>query len=208
MWAEALDRMMGIIATESGIDLSDIRAISGSGQQHGSVYLNNAAAGVLGGLDPERPLVDQIGGIFARPDSPIWMDSSTAGQCAAITRAAGGTRALAQLTGSRAFERFTGPQIRKFFETDPAGYARTARIHLVSSFMASLLAGTDAPIEPGDGSGMNLMDIAARSVGAAGAGGYRARPRAPNCRHSDHRGLSRAGSHRIGRNATASLPRA
>lgn len=162
MWAEALDRMMGIIATESGIDLSRVRAISGSGQQHGSVYLNEAAAGVLGALDPGRPLVDQLSGIFARPDSPIWMDSSTASQCAAITRGVGGTRALAELTGSRAFERFTGPQIRKYFEHNPAGYARTARIHLVSSFVASLLAGADAPIEPGDGSGMNLMDIAAR----------------------------------------------
>jgi xylulokinase len=91
------------------------------------------------------------------------MDSSTAGQCAAITRALGGASALATLTGSRAFERFTGPQIRKFFERDPAGYGRTARIHLLSSFMASLLAGADAPIEPGDGAGMNLMDIAART---------------------------------------------
>jgi len=162
MWAEALDRMMGIIARDSGLDLSKVRAISGSGQQHGSVYLNAEAASALGALDPRTPLVDQIGGIFARPDSPIWMDSSTSEQCAAITSTVGGPRALATLTGSRAFERFTGPQIRKFFEENPAGYARTARIHLVSSFLASLLAGADAPIEPGDGSGMNLMDIAAR----------------------------------------------
>jgi xylulokinase len=163
MWAEALDRMMGIIATESGIDLSQVRAISGSGQQHGSVYLNESWLRALAALDPGAPLVDQIGGILARPESPIWMDSSTAGQCAAITRAVGGPIALATLTGSRAFERFTGPQIRKFFERDPAGYRRTARIHLVSSFMASLLAGADAPIDPGDGAGMNLMDIAART---------------------------------------------
>jgi xylulokinase len=114
-------------------------------------------------------LVDQIGNL---PTNPIWMDSSTAGQCADITRAVGGPIALATLTGSRAFERFTGPQIRKFFERDPAGYRRTARIHLVSSFMASLLAGADAPIEPGDGAGMNLMDIA----GAMGAAAMR-RPR-------------------------------
>ena len=31
---------------------------------------------------------------------------------------------MARLTGSRAFERFTGPQIRKLHETDPAAYAR------------------------------------------------------------------------------------
>ena len=170
MWAEALDHMMGIIATESGVDLSRLRAISGSAQQHGSVYLNAAAAGTLAALDPRRPLVDQIGGIFARPDSPVWMDSSTSEQCAAITSAVGGKHALAALTGSRAFERFTGPQIRKFFEQDPDAYGRTGRIHLVSSYMASLLAGTDAPIEPGDGSGMNLMDITAKRWAPAALG--------------------------------------
>ena len=70
---------------------------------------------------------------------------------------------LARRTGSRAFERFTGPQIRAFFKRDPRAYAETARIHLISSFHATLLAGADAPIDPGDGSGMNLMDLATRA---------------------------------------------
>jgi xylulokinase len=139
-----------------------VAAISGSAQQHGSVYLAAGAPERLGALDPSRPLVDQLSGIFARPLSPVWMDTSTREQCRAIADAVGGPGALALLTGSRAFERFTGPQIRRFSETDPDGYARTARVHLVSSFMASLVAGVEAPIEPGDGSGMNLMDIHAR----------------------------------------------
>jgi sugar (pentulose or hexulose) kinase len=71
--------------------------------------------------------------------------------------------ALARLTGSRAYERFTGAQIRKFATESPVAYANTDRIHLVSSFMASLLAGRHAPIEPGDGAGMNLMDLAAHA---------------------------------------------
>jgi len=77
-------------------------------------------------------------------------------------RILGGAAELSTHTGSRAFERFTGPQIRKFFKTDPAGYAATDRVHLVSSFMASLLAGRHAPLEPGDASGMNLMELAER----------------------------------------------
>lgn len=161
MWAEALDRMMGIVA-ESGIDVSAIRAISGSGQQHGSVYLTAQATTRLEELDASRPIAEQVEGMLARGEAPIWMDSSTRAQCAAITEAVGGADALTQLTGSRAFERFTGPQIRKFAETDPEGYARTDRIHLVSSFLASLLAGGHAPIDFGDGAGMNLMDIARR----------------------------------------------
>jgi xylulokinase len=161
MWAAALDRMAGILAS-SGLDLSQIRAITGSGQQHGSVYLADGAGAVLRGLDPGRPLVEQLDGIFSRPVSPIWMDCSTTAECAALTAAVGGDEALAELTGSRAYERFTAAQIRKFAAADPAAYARTERIHLVSSFMASLLAGRHAPLEPGDASGMNLMDLAAR----------------------------------------------
>jgi xylulokinase len=160
LWADALDRMMGVVATESGLDLSELRAISGSGQQHGSVYLGAAGVRMLGALDPERSLAAQLAGAFARERSPIWMDASTAAQCSEITRALGGPETVARLTGSRAFERFTGPQIRKFYQQDPAGYAATGTIHLVSSFGASLLAGRSAPIDPGDGAGMSLMDLA------------------------------------------------
>jgi xylulokinase len=90
------------------------------------------------------------------------LDASTSVQCAEIANAVGGDAALAARTGSRAFERFTGPQIRKFAQADPAGYAATDRIHLVSSFMASLLTGRHAPVDPGDGSGANLMDLSER----------------------------------------------
>ena len=158
MWADALDLMFARIAT-SGIDVPRIAAICGSAQQHGSVYLNRGAAAALGTLEPARPLAEQVAPMLSRQASPIWMDSSTGAECREITDAAGGATALSEHTGSRAFERFTGPQIRKFFKTDPDAYRATDRIHLVSSFMASLLAGAHAPLDPGDGSGMNLMDL-------------------------------------------------
>jgi len=167
MWAEALDRMMAVVARESGLDLSRLRAVSGSGQQHGSVYLTVEGLRAIAGLDAGRPLVDQLAGAFSRERSPIWMDSSTVAECRAIEDAVGGAAALARLTGSRAFERFTGPQIRKFATRHPEAYARTARIHLVSSFLASLLAGADTPIDTADGAGMNLMDLARGEWAAA-----------------------------------------
>ncbi len=160
LWVEALDLMMARLV-ESGLPLGQLAAVSGSAQQHGSVYLNARAASALAALDPGRPLVDQLGGIFARQVAPIWMDSSTSAECAEIAAAVGGDHALAQRTGSRAFERFTAAQIRKFSKQDPAAYEATDRIHLVSSFLASLLTGRHAPLDPGDGSGMNLMDLAA-----------------------------------------------
>ena len=158
LWAEALDLIFAGMKKD-GVALGDILAISGSGQQHGSVYFNDGVVNALAGLNPARPLVENVSGIFSRPTSPIWMDSSTAAECAEIRKELGGLKATAQLTGSDTFERFTGPQIRKFYKDEPAAYAKTSGIALVSSFMASLLAGKIAPIDHGDGAGMNLMDI-------------------------------------------------
>jgi len=100
-----------------------------------------------------------------RPDPirpPVWMDSSTAAQCREIETGVGGRERLLELTGNAAFERFSGPQIRKFSQTDSEGYEATATICLVSSFIASLLAGRLVGVDPGDGSGTNLMEIRAR----------------------------------------------
>ena len=141
-WAAALATMLGRIARQ--VDSSALRGISGSAQQHGSVYCG------------ERP------DVLRRATAPIWMDTSTAPECAELEAALGGPAAVARLTGSRAFPRFTAAQIRKFWREQPETYARTHRIHLVSSFLASLLTGAHAPIDHADGSGMNLMDIQAR----------------------------------------------
>jgi len=161
MWAEALDLMFARLRG-SGLPIDRLAAVSGSAQQHGSVYLNGEAASRLRALDPRRSLGEQVQAMLSRPVAPIWMDSSTSDQCAEIEAAVGGDRVLAQRTGSRAFERFTGPQIRKFSQDDPDGYAATSKIHLVSSFMASLLIGRHSALDPGDASGMNLMDLSTR----------------------------------------------
>ncbi len=158
LWVEALEEMMRRLQ-QSGLDLRRLVAISGSAQQHGSVYLNARATEGLTGFDPGRPLAEQVKALLARDIAPIWMDSSTSAECGEIETAVGGGRALAQRTGSRAFERFTAAQIRKFSKREPVAYASTDRVHLVSSFLASLLIGAHAPLDPGDGSGMNLMDL-------------------------------------------------
>jgi xylulokinase len=158
MWAEALDLIFAGMKKD-GVALGEILAVSGSGQQHGSVYFNERITAALENLDAKKTLVESLKGVFARKTSPIWMDSSTAVECAEIRKKLGGIKYTASRTGSDAFERFTGPQIRKFFKTEPDAYTKTFSIALVSSFMASLLAGKIAPIDYGDGAGMNLMDI-------------------------------------------------
>ena len=153
VWVEALDELMAHLA--DALDPRAIAAVSGSGQQHGSVYLADA----VGPLDPARKLREQLEPKLSRPTSPIWMDSSTARQCEEIRAALGGMVPTTAATGSNTFERFTGPQIRKFHQSEPEAYAATRHIALVSSFMSSILAGATSPIDPGDGAGMNLMDI-------------------------------------------------
>ena len=158
LWADALDLIFAEMKKD-GVALGEILAVSGSGQQHGSVYFNERIDAALANLDPQKTLVENLRGVFARKTSPIWMDSSTAAECAEIRKKLGGIKYTASRTGSDTFERFTGPQIRKFAKTEPKAYAKTAHVALVSSFMASLLAGKIAPIDFGDGAGMNLMDI-------------------------------------------------
>lgn len=157
MWVEALDLLLSRVR-RGGFDLSKIDGISGAGQQHGSVFLSQPLS-EAGPPSARQPLVDQLRPLLSYGSSPMWMDSSTGEECAEIARTAGGREAVLRLSGSLPIERFTGPQIRKVYKTARAAWDRTAEIHLVSSFMASLLTGTSAPIDRGDGAGMNLMDL-------------------------------------------------
>ncbi|MDD2598565.1 MAG: FGGY family carbohydrate kinase [Kiritimatiellae bacterium] len=156
LWVAALELMLERLQA-SGFDLGLIAAIGGAGQQHGSVYLNQRFARTLATLDQSRPLSVQLRSTLARPTSPIWMDSSTTAECRELDKQFG--KRLQEDTGSPAIERFTGPQIRKFHKQRPELYEQTARIHLVSSFLCSVLIGEDAPIDSGDGAGMNLLNL-------------------------------------------------
>jgi len=156
-WLAGLDALLGKLR-DTGIDLSKIESVSGSGQQHGTVYLTDAfLAADTWNWTPG--LVDMVKPMLSRSTAPIWMDSSTSAECAEITAAAGGADYVQKTTGSPAIERFSGPQIRKFYNDDPAAYQKTGVVHLVSSFLASVLAGKSVGIDHGDGAGMNLLNL-------------------------------------------------
>ncbi len=156
LWLAALDLVLQRLK-EAGAPLDRVRGIGGDGQQHGSVYLNEQFTSILASLDTASDLATQIAPALSRRTSPIWMDSSTGAECLELTATVGSR--LREATGSSAIERFTGPQIRKFAKTEPEAYAATTRIHLVSSFLCSVLIGKDAPIDTGDGAGMNLLNL-------------------------------------------------
>jgi len=157
MWLDALEMLLNDLAEHC--DLSKVSAVSGAGQQHGSVYLNETWLETVRGLSAEKSLSEQLAPALSRVTSPIWMDSSTGDECAEIATAVGGDETVCRKSGSVATERFTGPQIRRFYKNDSAGYEATTRIHLVSSFLCSVLIGDDAAIDTGDGAGMNLLNI-------------------------------------------------
>jgi xylulokinase len=157
LWVAALDLLLDEMRA-SGVDFSQVAAVSGAGQQHGSVYLSRAI-GKVGGWDPAKSLVDQVRPLLSRATAPIWMDGAPTEEAAEIAQAAGGQDRVVATSGSRAIPRFTGPQIRKFYKDARADWDRTVEIHLVSSFMAAILTGTSAPIDHGDGAGMNLLDL-------------------------------------------------
>lgn len=160
LFIEALELALGKLKQE--IDLSQVKSISGSGQQHGSVWWTYGSIALLKCLNSnkiiEQSLVDFFKDSFSLKLSPIWMDASTYIECKELEEIFGRKR-LASVTGSHAYERFTGLQIMHIHKHSSEIYHKTERISLVSSFLASLLIGDYAQIDLSDGSGMNLLDI-------------------------------------------------
>jgi xylulokinase len=100
-------------------------------------------------------------GAFSRPVIPNWQDSSTTSECRAIEEAVGGAEHLAELTGSKAHERFTGPQIMRWIKAHPDQFKDTSRISLVSSYITTLLCldGEVKGIDESDVCGMNMWTM-------------------------------------------------
>lgn len=158
MWLKALDMCFEKLRID-GLDFSTVLGVSGCAQQHGSVWWRRESSAALANLNPDEYLHKSLVSVFSLRDSPIWMDSSTTDECRMMEKLVGGPGRMAELTGSRAYERFTGPQIAKIFRRRKEAYLVTERITLISNFLASILCGSYAPFDASDASGMNMMDI-------------------------------------------------
>ena len=135
-WLDGANRVLHDLAT-LGVNVSEL-PIGIAAQQHGTVYT-------------------RADGSLSRRLSPIWMDTSAMREADELERRFGNE--MLRRTGSRAQARFAAAQILKFARTDPAAFAETTRIDLVSSYVARHLTGA-SEIDFCDAAGMNLMNLA------------------------------------------------
>ena len=149
MWVKGLELVLARLR-DGGAPMGEIAAVGGDAQQHATVFLTENGVERL-----RRGEVESA--CFSRKESPIWMDSSTGAEVATLDAHFG--EMLRVRTGSPAIERFAAAQVMKFAKEEPESWARTVRVHLLSSYLTSMLTGTDAPIETGDGAGMNLLNL-------------------------------------------------
>lgn len=142
-WATAMDFVIGDVVAQIGAEKAKaVRGIGVSGQQHGFV-----------------PLDDK--GEVIRP-AKLWCDTSTAPECAIITKKLGGEKAAIRKTGNLILPGFTAPKILWLKRHEPANYKRLRHVLLPHDYLNFHLTGKYF-MEFGDASGTALMDVRTRS---------------------------------------------
>ncbi len=139
-WIAALDSTLREVGAV--IDRSRVRGIGVSGQQHGFVPLDGA-------------------GEVIRP-AKLWCDTSTAPECAILTRKLGGEKAVLRQTGVPFVPGFTAPKILWLKRHEPRNYRRLRHVLLPHDYINHHLTGNYF-MEYGDASGTALMDVRKRS---------------------------------------------
>ena len=94
---------------------------------HGTIYWNESANCSLSELDSKKTLAGQLVTCFSVHKSPVWVDSSTTDQCLEMENVVGGPEQMAKISGSKAYERFCGPQIKYMYKYHEKQYYDTFR---------------------------------------------------------------------------------
>lgn len=139
-WTEALDHVIAELAEK--IDRSRVRGIGVSGQQHGFVPLD-------ANDDVIRP-------------AKLWCDTSTAPECALLTKKLGGTKAVIRRAGLPFLPGYTAPKIFWLKRHEPANFKKLRHVLLPHDYLNFWLTGNYF-MEHGDASGTALMDVRKRT---------------------------------------------
>ena len=142
-WAAAMDAAIGEVA--SRIDRSRVRGIGVSGQQHGFVPLDASGAVI-------RP-------------AKLWCDTSTAAECAVLTRRLGGPAAVIRRTGLPFLPGYTAPKVLWLKRHEPANFRRLRHILLPHDYLNLHLTGRYF-MEEGDASGTAFLNVRRRAWSA------------------------------------------
>jgi len=140
-WWQATVKTIRQVLAKARAKAADVTGIGLSGQMHGSVFL------------------DKSGKVLRR--AILWNDQRTGAECDAITRAAGGRRALIRMVSNPALTGFTAPKILWVRKHEPRLYDRTAQILLPKDYVRYRLTGEFAT-EVSDASGTLLLDVKRR----------------------------------------------
>jgi xylulokinase len=140
-WRVALVKSVKAALKDAKASAGEVVAISVSGQQHGFVPMDAAGAVI-------RP-------------AKLWCDTSTTAECAEITEAVGGQKAVIRALGNAVLPGFTAPKILWLRRHEPENYARLATVLLPHDYLNHWLTG-GVFMEYGDASGTALMDVRKR----------------------------------------------
>ena len=127
-------------------DTFDVGGIGVSGQQHGLVCLDEG----------DRPV----------RAAKLWNDTTTARECAELTRKLGGDGRVLELTGNLLLPGYTAAKIAWVAAHEPDAYARTARMCLPHDYLNLWLTGRFVT-ESGDASGTAYFDVRSRQYSDA-----------------------------------------
>ncbi len=143
-WVVAMEAAIGEVAAK--IDRSRVRGIGVSGQQHGFVPLDGE-------------------GRVIRP-AKLWCDTSTAEECAILTRKMGGPSAVIRKTGLPFLPGYTAPKVLWLKRHEPANFRKLRHILLPHDYLNFHLTGNYF-MEFGDASGTGFLDVRRRTWSAA-----------------------------------------
>ncbi len=138
-WVAALERVLAGVAGK--IDRARVRGIGVSGQQHGFVPLD-------------------ADGTVIRP-AKLWCDTSTAPECALLTKRLGGPKAVIRETGLPFLPGYTAPKILWLKRHEPENFRRLRHVLLPHDYLNFHLTGNYF-MEAGDASGTALFDVRRR----------------------------------------------
>ena len=140
IWIDALENCVAALQGQ-GLDLSRVKGIGVSGQQHGFVA-----------LDKEHEVI--------RP-AKLWNDTSTAEQCEQIMAAAGGKQAYQDEVGNLLPPGYTASKILWLKQKESRNYAHLRHILLPHDYLNFFLTG-ELVAEFGDASGTGYFKVRRR----------------------------------------------